>query len=328
MELTNIGKALLSKSVMVVMILSLSVVAQSGAATVDTETSTQASVESAGIAFTGRVGVGYLTGKATEYMYGAEGEGYTASELTWKIDSLYMVGLGATIQPLHWLGINVDTWFNIGDGDGYMQDYDWMEETIQDWTHVSFHDSTSVKKGFIFDVNAEMTAFTNDKVRLTGILGFRRDNFEWEARGGTYTYSVNGFRNTSGTSPDGQLMISYEQTFEVPYMGIGIEGDFDRVHLGVKLIGSIFVSGQAIDHHHLRNLVVYDNFSNENMWGVDVAFGYDINDRIGIETAYKYVKYDTTGKPEFQSETPVDVPDVIGADLYVSMVSVALIYSF
>ncbi len=193
---------------------------------------------------------------------------------------------------------------------------------------MSFHDNTSVTKGLIFDINTEMTAFSNDQVRLTGILGFRRDNFEWEARGGTYVYSVNGFRNTSGTSPDGQLMISYEQIFEVPYMGIGIEGDFDRVHLGVKLIGSIFVSGQAIDHHHLRNLVVYDNFSNENMWGIDVAFGYDINDRIGIEAAYKYEKYDTTGKPEFQSETPVDVPDVIGADLYFSMVSVALIYSF
>ncbi len=323
--------SLFSKAAIVAITLSLSA-AQANAATVETETSTEASVEGAGITFTGRVGVGYLNGEANEYVYWEDSGGRTASKLTWKIDSLYMAGLGVTIQPSHWVNINVDTWFNVGDGDGYMSDYDWMEPAIQDWTDESLHDDTNVTKGFIFDVNAEMTAFSNDQISLTGILGFRRDNFEWEARGGTYVYSAGGFRNRTGSFPAGELGITYEQTFNVPYFGVGFKGDFDRVHLGVKLIGSIFVNGEAVDQHHMRDLVTYDDFSGEQMWGFDLAFGYDISDRMGVEMTYAYEKYDTMKGDSvwhYNDEgVIVDLPNGAGADLQTSMAAVNFIYSF
>jgi plasminogen activator len=304
---------------------------QASAATVETEATAELGTEQAGVAFSGRVSVGYLTGEAHELVYWPHRGGHKASELTWDIDSLYMVGLGATVQARQWLTINIDTWFNLGDGSGYMEDYDWATPGM-DWTDQSTHDDTDVTKGFLFDVNAELTAFSTNQVQLTGIVGFRRDNFEWESRGGSYVYSVNGFRDMAGTFPADELGITYEQTFNVPYIGIGFKGDFDRIHFAAKITGSVFVNGEAVDHHHLRNLVTTDDFSNESMIAFDVSFGYDISDNIGLEVAYAYEKYDTmTGDSvwDFNNEgVSIGYADSAGAELETSMVSMNITYSF
>lgn len=312
------------------MVLLLPVV-QADAATVETEATAEISTEQAGVPFSGRIGVGYLTGEARELVYWPHRGDHKASELTWDIDSLYMVGLGATVQARQWLSINIDTWFNLGDGSGYMEDYDWAIPGT-DWTDQSTHENTDVTKGFIFDVNVEMTAFSTSQVQLTGIVGFRRDNFEWEARGGSYVYSVNGFRDMAGTFPDDELGITYEQTFNVPYIGIGFKGDFDRVHLAAKITGSVLVSGEAVDQHHQRNLVTTDDFSNESMIALDVSFAYDISNNIGLKVAYAYEKYDTMKGDsvwDFNNEgVSIDYDDSAGAELETSMLSMNITYSF
>lgn len=304
---------------------------QAGAATVETEATAEISTEQAGVQFSGRVGGGYLTGEAHELVYWPHRGGHKASELTWDIDSLYMLGLGATVQARQWLTINIDTWFNLGDGSGYMEDLDWATPGM-DWTDQSTHDNTDVTKGFIFDVNAEITAFSTSQVQLTGIVGFRRDNYEWQARGGSYLYSVNGFRDMAGTFPDDELGITYEQTFDVPYIGIGFKGDFDRIHLAARVTGSVFVSGEAVDQHHLRNLVTTDDFSNESMIALDINFGYDISNSIGLEVAYAYEKYDTMKGDsvwDFNDEgVSINYNDSAGAELETSMVSMNITYSF
>lgn len=330
MESGNPSKRIMNTMAVTAMAFLMSAV-QAGAATVDTEATAEISTEQASIALSGRTSIGYLTGQAHEFVYWPHRGGHKASELTWDIDSLFMVGLGATIQPKQWLAINIDTWFNIGDGSGYMDDYDWAIPGM-DWTDQSIHDNTDVTKGFIFDVNAEMTAFSTNQIQLTGIIGFRRDSFEWQSRGGSYVYSVNGYRDMAGNFADDVLGITYEQTFNVPYIGIGFKGDFDRIHFAAKITGSVLVSGEAIDHHHLRNLVTTDDFSNESMIAFDVSFGYDVSDTIGLEVAYAYEKYDTMKGDsvwDFNDEgVSIAFPDSAGADLETSMVSMNITYSF
>lgn len=89
------------------MVLLLPVV-QADAATVETEATAEISTEQAGVPFSGRIGVGYLTGEARELVYWPHRGDHKASELTWDIDSLYMVGLGATVQARQWLSINIE----------------------------------------------------------------------------------------------------------------------------------------------------------------------------------------------------------------------------
>lgn len=214
-------------------------------------------------------------------------DGHKASELIWDIDSVYMLGIGGSIHPLPWLNINADLWFNLGDGDGHMEDYDWMVPRW-DWTHQSISPDTDVTTAIMFDINAEMAVFSNGQVSLNGLVGYRRDYFEWQDRGGTYLYSINTFRDTAGSFPSDELGITYDQTFDVPYLSLSVTGDFDHIHLAAKVTGSIFVSGEAVDHHHLHDLVTYDNFSNEDMWAIDLAFGYDITDALEIKATYHF----------------------------------------
>lgn len=304
---------------------------QAEAATVEKEAITAVKSEHAGVAFTGRLAVGYLSGEAHEYVYWPNAGGHTASELTWDIDSTVMVGVGGSIRPRTWLNFNVDLWCNIGDGDSYMADYDWMIPGL-DWTDKSVHDNTDVTTAIMFDVNAEMTLFSTEGFFFTGIAGYRRDNFEWKARGGSYIYSENGYRDTDGTFPPNELGVTYEQILNVPYFGVGMVGDFDRVHLAAKLTGSIFLWGETVDHHHMRNLITYGDFSGESMWAIDIAFGYDITDSLEIKAAYFFERYETmTGDSTWEYQaygSSVTYPDSAGTDLETSMFSLTVTYSF
>jgi plasminogen activator len=303
---------------------------QSHAGAVDQNAYIETSTESSGIIFTGNMGAGYLTGEAHETVYWPSNNNHKASELTWDIDSLYMLGIGGSVQ-LNWIKLNANIWLNIGDGDGYMEDYDWLEPGMA-WTDRSTHDNTDVTSGVMFDTNAEMSVLSTEQVTIFGILGFRHDSFEWEARGGTYLYSVYGFRDVEGTFPHGTLGVTYEQTFDVPYAGIGVNANLDKLHIGAKLTGSIFVSGESVDHHPLRDLVVYDEFSNETMWAFDVGVSYDITNAINLKIAYAYERYESmTGDARWDYDREgysQTISDSAGADLETSLLSLAMSYSF
>lgn len=304
---------------------------QGTAATVETDTMAEVTSDSTPVEFSARIGSGYLTGEAHEYVYWQDRGGHTASELIWEIDSVYMFGIGGSIRPLTWLNVNADLWVNVGDGEGHMEDYDWMVVGM-DWTDQSVHDDTDVTNALVFDVNVEMTMFSTNTVSFVGIVGYRHDTFEWEARGGSYVYSVNGYRDRVGNFPSNELGITYEQSFDVPYLGIGFQGDFDRFHMAARVTGSFMVSGEAIDQHHARDLVTYDDFSGENMLAFDIELGYSISDAFIITAAYAYEKYDTmTGDSEWHFNDIgriVDLPDAAGADLETSMLSINLTYQF
>ena len=290
------------------------------------EKSAQAQLERGSVNITARLQTGYLTGEANEYVYES---GHTISKLTWKIDDIYMIGAGISVQPLSWLAINADGWLNISDGNGTMDDYDYLSFDTTDWTHWSHHGNTDVTKGIMLDINIELIPFTVGPVTFSCLLGYKRDNWEWEARGGSYVYSENGFRDTSGTFKN-ELGITYEQTFEVPYIGIGMNGDFGAFDLKARIIGSSFVSGEAVDHHHLRNFVSYHDFSVENMFAFDIAAAYSFTEQIAAQMALNHTKYDTTkGDTDWHGEGTVYLfKDAEGADLEATMISLSLHYSF
>lgn len=305
---------------------------QGGASEVMLDDSMSVSTESSGMKFEGWAGVGYLSGEAHEYVYWPSEGDHTASELIWEIDSLYMFGTGGSLNPLGWLKVNADLWFVLADGSGYMEDYDWIDTGNPNWTHQSIHPDTDVTQGFMFDVNVEMTALSTGSVSFVGIGGFRHDVFEWEARGGTYIYTENSFRDTSGTIPDGTLGITYEQVWDVFYVGMGFDGDFNRLHMNAKFTYSPFVSGEATDQHHLRNLVTYDDFTMESMWAITLGVGFDITERLNIAATYFYENYGTmTGDATWHyndTHTVTTYTDAAGASLETSMLSARMTYTF
>ncbi|PHR29948.1 MAG: hypothetical protein COA36_03620, partial [Desulfotalea sp.] len=89
---------------------------------------------SSAVRFTLGVGAGYLTGESTEIVYWPELNNHKASELTWNIDNLYMIGVSGVLEVGSRLSFNFDGWFKATDGEGSMDDYDWLTPGA-DWTH-------------------------------------------------------------------------------------------------------------------------------------------------------------------------------------------------
>ncbi len=273
---------------------------------------------------------GFLNGDAHEFVYWPEQGNHKASELIWKLDNVFMIGAGGSFRPTSWLTFNMEGWAIAGEGEGEMDDYDWLEPGL-DWTDWSHHDDVKVTKGSIVDFNAQVAVWTNQILTLNTFLGFITENYEWEARGGTYTYSENGFRDSTGTFTDGQLGITYEQTLNVPYVGLGISADLNPVTLQSRIIGSSLVNGEAIDQHHLRSLIVYDDFSGGNMISFEAIVGITLSPNFSVGGGFYYTQYDTvTGDSEwhFSDGSIVEAPDGAGMSLEHSMLLITLLYVF
>ncbi|MBU1566890.1 MAG: omptin family outer membrane protease [Proteobacteria bacterium] len=287
--------------------------------------------QSSPVRFSVEVGAGYLTGESKELVYWPTQGNHKASELTWAIDNLFMVGVGASLKVHDWMAVNFNGWIKATDGEGTMDDYDWMVRG-GDWTDWSHHENTDVTEGSIMDFNVEFSFVRTDVVALKAITGYKRDNFGWEAYGGEYIYTEGGFRNTTGAISDSIATIGYEQTFTSLYFGLGMAAKFNNFELNSRFIYSPLVQGEATDYHYLRNLVTYDEGDDGDMIAFDVSGSFLINPQFTIEVGYSYQRYDMMqGDSEWHFRDDGVVyyfADGAGMDQTSSLLSVSLRYTF
>lgn len=281
----------------------------------------------------GRMSLGYLTGESGEYVYVPENS-HKLSELKWDIERAYMLGLGGSVSPWSWLTFNADVWFNLGEGENTMDDYDWFIEGFQ-YTHWSHHEDVDMTTGVMFDINGEVDLYRYEKARFFAIAGFKYDNWEWEAYGGDYIYSTVFLYDTVGSFPDGEKVITYEQNYYAPYLGFGFSSALAQapIEFSGRVVFSPYVWGEAKDQHHLRNLIFEEDFDSGTMLSLDFAGHYYFSNNLSLWLAFHYQKYH-----EMKGETVVtDITtgekttyrgDVGGMDHQSSMVSTGVSYSF
>lgn len=283
------------------------------------------------VTFSVDLGAGYLTGESKEVVFAPTLGNYKTSELTWEIDNLYMVGIGASLSVHQWLAVNFTGWFKATDGEGTLDDYDFLI-VGQDWTDWSHHEDTDVTDGSIIDLNVGLSFFRTDTVNFEALVGYKRDNFGWEASGGDFIYSEGGFRNTTGSFSAGVPVISYEQTFSSPYLGLGMAAKFNAFELGGRLIYSPLVQGEADDQHFLRSLVTSDDGEDGDLIAFDITGSYAITEHLAVEMGYSYQRYDMMQGDSvwtFQEEGVVILfPDGAGMEQTSSLFSAGLRYRF
>jgi plasminogen activator len=299
----------------------------------------EVSEQNRGIELSFRMQAGYLMGEANEFVYDG---GRTLSQLIWEINSLYMVGSGTTLKPCRWVSFQGDFLTMLADGDGTMDDYDWVYSGME-WSDWSHHEDTDVTKGTIIDVSVAvypLQMLEKQQLSISALLGYRIENFEWEARGGTFVYSGNGFRDTTGAFTDygyaeDQLGITYEQLIYVPYVGVNLSYRLKDVEGGLRLIGSPFVSGEADDQHHLRDLETHAEWDGGSMFSVSGSIAYHIGDYVTLSTALNYTEYDTvtmdstyTWTLSDGSEHEVVYEDTEGANLQTMVASMSVSLNF
>ncbi len=282
--------------------------------------------------FAVRTGVGYFTGKMNEDVYDPEPGTpiYHLSHLGWDIDSLVMGKIGASIQYKQWLTIIADSWWKLSDGNGSVDDYDWMF-TAEDWSHWSQGDADVISASIV-DISANITFLHRNNYILQGILGFKRDRLEMRDHGGKFIYSEFGFRDSVGFFPD-IPGLGYDQTMTSPYIGIGFLAFFsNNISLSGRAIFSPFVKGEATDHHYLRNLVTEDEISDGKMFAVDLSVGWAFWHNFIWDISAGYQKYqDTTGDSTYMFNDigiTTEYEDGTGMGQELVRLSTGLTYSF
>jgi plasminogen activator len=203
------------------------------------------------------LGVGLLNGQAREKVYEAE-SGQKISQLNWSMKQVPTLHLDLKYQPLNWLSLDLTGWTRVARGDGHMKDYDWADQDRVNWGHYSDHPDTRVTRAWQADFAGTAWALQRDDLALGVMLGYQRNQFGWQARAGRYTYSSGeGFRDESGQCPSGQKGISYQQTYDTPYVGpVGLY-QFRNWTLESKFKYSQWVRARDYDQHHLSG-VKYD----------------------------------------------------------------------
>ena len=290
------------------------------------------SVNNSAVMVSGRMSLGLLNGEAHELVYNPS-SGKKVSELIWDLDNVLMLGTGVTVSPLSWLRLNADIGVAVTEGDGNMDDYDWMLANYDGYTHWSTHDDLEIDKGLTLDLNAEFAILRHNQSVLFAVVGYRHDNWGWVARGGDYIYSTNSLGDTRGSFQDGSEVISYEQTYDTPYVGIGFKADLTPVSISGRLIGSTLVSAKDEDIHHLRNIRFEEDFDNGDMIGIDFAVTYQLNAKMALVGSFQYLEFneikgETVATDLTTGQSYLPQGDSAGLDNETSTIALAFTYSF
>ena len=293
---------------------------------------TNFTTEQSPVAFSAHMGAGYLSGEASELVYDPF-TGQKISELKWDLDEVYMFNAGGSIAPLSWLTSSADFWINLTKGNGAMDDYDYLATGYRGYSHWSHHGDTDLTSGYMFDINAAFTFYQAGKTKFSGLLGYKHDNWEWESYGGSYVYSTTYLHDTVGSFPAGEKVITYNQWFDVPYIGLGFESAAGRMFFKGRIIASPLVSAGDEDIHHLRNLRFEGDFDYSSMVGIDLGLGYSFTPNLALTAAFKYQKYEEADGDTLITDLSTGAQqhvsgDAAGVDHSSSMVSVGLQYRF
>lgn len=283
---------------------------------------------------------GMMSGESGEYVYDADGSasgisGYKLSELQWELDDVLMAGINLRHRFSEGFALGVDYWTNAGDGDGYMTDYDWLYIGL-DWSHRSQHPNTTARDVNRLDISGEFLLNRNEHERFEvyALLGYRRDHFDWQSKGGTAIYSNVTFRDTYLVFADIPV-ISYEQTWQAPYLGLGIRSTSlvsgRRVTAEFNARYSVWAEGEDIDIHHLRDLR-FEESGKDGQWldlqlNVDVALDTNLDLTFGVShSVYSEVKGPTTITDLTNGATSYYPGDAAGLDHSSTMLSLGLNY--
>lgn len=238
------------------------------------------------------VGVGLLSGQAREKVYDVE-SGQKISQLNWSMTQVPTLHLGLKYQPLDWLSLDLNGWTRVARGDGHMKDYDWADEDRASWSHYSDHPDTQVTKAWQADFAATAWALKRDDLAVGAMLGYQRSQFGWQARGGRYTYSSGqGFRDEAGEFPDGEKGISYQQTYDTPYVGLVGLYHFRNWTLEGKFKYSQWVRARDYDRHHLTGVTYDGDYGDKGrMHSLAVALSYRINPQLTLKAGLDHQVY-------------------------------------
>lgn len=224
--------------------------------------------------------VGLLNGRAQEFVFRPSEGGRTVSLLNWDFDNVLVFNGGLSYQIAPWLRAGGRFTTNLS-GSSHMSDYDFNIPAFcppPDFNCFSHHPATKLRNAFMGDIYLAGTVYQDDTLKLEALAGYKADYFKWQA--------YDGLANYSPLLPS--LIISYEQWWGAPYVGVAAGLQHGPWSVDGRVIGSIFAKGHDRDHHHLSSFLFKEKFGTSNMIQAAIDVGYRVNSSLRLKLGYQY----------------------------------------
>ena len=227
--------------------------------------------------------MGMLNGEAKEHVYDYD-QGYrrALSRLDWDLKNILMYGLNGSVRVMDKLTINGGLWAALSEGNGEMDDYDWLDPYSSDWTHYSLSD-VDVTEGFLLDLNVAWDLFTWNQGCARVMAGYKYNKWAWEDHGVYLLYPEYGYVPEPQYGENG---IDYEQEIHIPYVGGSVDWTpVSDLTLSGYFIYSPIVSASDRDDHKHRTLLFKETFDNGDLFGFGMEARYALT-RFGAANVF------------------------------------------
>jgi len=153
-----------------------------------------------------------------EYVYSSRG-GKKLSELIWDSGEFSLIGMWFRFTSDSNLIIDFSYKTMLNAQKSQMDDYDWLKNDTNKWSHWSHHDNTILKEFIQYDISIQNELqSTVDDFSHYAIFGYMKEFKIFKAYDGTYIYSSDdGFRDKTGNFYG--LGITYSEEYSTLYIG-------------------------------------------------------------------------------------------------------------
>jgi outer membrane protease len=280
------------------------------------------------------VSMSNFNSNSEQYIYYAP-TGQKISQLTWEAKNVELLGLGIEYK-IRDVGIFLNYKTNNKNGDGLMDDYDWVYEPEPDtWTHWSHHENTVVEDINILDLGISKEFNIYQKTKLIMSLGYKWEKQLFKAYDGTYIYSGSDlpseFRAYTGTF-NGKG-ITYKQEYNGFYIGADLEKEYKDFDFLVNVKYTPKMNVEFTDTHHMRNpsFTDYTSFDETSMLSLGLGINYNINVNQMLSFYYDYTKYSYIRGDRVRSYVigyNWQLPESVGVESENNMISLQYTYKF
>ncbi len=278
-------------------------------------------------------GVGIVAIRANEYVYEDDAK---VSQLIWESTApVVSGGLVARSDDGWTLALDGSV---AAAGHSRMSDYDWVApfatgQGMDDWSHYGRPAETRLDHYFSGTLALGHDFVLGDGVVANFNAGLKYTDVKWSGSGGSYIYSVDGFRDTVGTFPDDLRIIDYRQRYSAAFAGLDLSVVRDRGTFGFSAKGGLTFSADDIDHHWRHQMRYNDKIKSAPTLSLGGRVEYAAANTLSLFVAATFdqvfkARADTIEYDMAAGQTTAVYPDGAGADFRSATLTIGLTKGF
>ena len=236
------------------------------------------------------LGVSLSTFNSTtnEYLYDSD-VNRKVSELVWKAKNVKLLGVETRYKINNPLEAYFEYKKNISSNNSVLDDYDWMYVDPTILSHWSHHEDTKNPNVSLLDVGLKYSLNFFEDVPLWVSLGYKDEKAKFQGYNGFGIY--NGYYFGFAEEGYGGILITFEQEYKGPYMGMGTSYQYDDFIFDASIQYSPFMNVSYTDIHHKRPFIETSHFDDTSMVSLHLGTTYQLSTHQNIILSYALTRY-------------------------------------